>query len=79
MSSYSLDLPNDLLEEVQQVAQASQLSLDQWFLNAIAQKLENEKTQRLFQGYTQKADFEQFDRILARVPDVKPVPGDEWI
>ncbi len=79
MSSYSLDLPNDLLEEIQQIAQASQLSLDQWVLNAIAQKLEAEKALRLFQSYAQKADFNRFDQILARVPDGKPMPGDELI
>jgi predicted transcriptional regulator len=79
MSSYSLNLPNELLEEIQQVAQASQLSMDQWVLNAIAQKLESEKTQQLFQRYAQQADFERFDQILARVPDVEPIPGDELI
>lgn len=79
MSSYSLDLPKDLLEEIQQVAHASQLSLDQWFLNAIAHKLEVEKTQKVFQGYAQNADFDRFDRILAKVPDVEPMPGDELI
>ena len=79
MSSYSLDLPKDLLEEIQQVAQANQLSIDQWFLNAIAHKLEAEKTQRIFQGYAQNADFDRFDQILAKVPDVEPMSGDELI
>jgi hypothetical protein len=42
-------------------------------------KLEWEKTQRVFQQYAAKADFARFDALMARVPDVKPVPGDELL
>jgi hypothetical protein len=35
------------------------------------------KTQRVFQQYYEKVDFDQFDRIMARVPDIAPLPGDE--
>jgi hypothetical protein len=77
MSSYSLELSNDLLQEIEQVAQVHQISLDQWLLSAIAQKLEVEKTRRIFQEYAAKADFDRFNAILARVPDVEPLPGDE--
>jgi predicted transcriptional regulator len=77
MSSYSLNLSSDLLEEVQQLAEADRLSLDQWLLSAIAQKIESERTRKLFQSYTEKADVATFNEILARVPDVPPMPGDE--
>ena len=79
MSLYSLDLPTELLEEIREVAQSSQLSIEQWFLGAIAQKLEAEKTQRLFQEYAQKANFDRFDQILTRVPDAVPIEGDELL
>jgi hypothetical protein len=79
MSLYSLELPTELLEEIQKVAQSSQLSIEQWFLGAIEQRLETEKTKNLFQKYAQKADFDRFDQILARVPDVDPIPGDELL
>ncbi len=78
MSSYSLNLSSDLLEEVQQLAEDDRLSLDQWRLSAIAQKIETERTpRRLFQSYAEKADVVKFNEILARVPDVPPIPGDE--
>jgi predicted transcriptional regulator len=77
MSSYSLNLSSDLLEEVQQLAQDDRLSLDQWLLSAIAQKIEAERTRKLFQSYAEKADVAKFNEILARVPDVPPIPGDE--
>ena len=77
MSSYSLNLSSDLLEEVQQLAAEDRLSLDQWLLSAIAQKIEAERTRKLFQSYGEKADVEKFNEILARVPDVPPILGDE--
>ena len=77
MSSYSLNLSSDLLEEVQQLAEEDRLSLDQWLLSAIAQKIEAERTRKLFQSYAEKANVEKFNEILARVPDMPPIPGDE--
>ena len=79
MSLYPLDLPTELLEEVREVAQANQLSIEQWFLEAIAQRLAAEKTQRLFQDYARQADFDRFDQILSRVPEEVPMLGDELL
>jgi hypothetical protein len=79
MSLYALDLPAEVLEEIRAVAKANQLSVEEWFLGTIAQKLEAEKRLRLFQEYSQKADFERFDQILNRVPDEEPVSGDELL
>jgi hypothetical protein len=81
-----LKLPHDLLEAARSIA-ANQISLEDWVSGAmadgrsltIAQRLEWEKTQRVFQSYREKADFEQFDRIMERVPDVAPLPGDELL
>jgi hypothetical protein len=77
MNLGSLKLPIDLLEEAREMAQASQLSLEEWVVSAIAQKLEIDKTQQVFAKFAEKADFDRFDLIMARVPDVEPVPGDE--
>jgi hypothetical protein len=79
MSLYSLELPKELLEEIQQMAQAKQLSLEEWFLSAIAQRLAVEKAQQRFQHYARKADLARFDQVMARVPDIAPLPGDELI
>ncbi len=79
MSLYALDLPAEVLEEIRAVAQAHQLSVEEWFLGTIAQKLEAEKRLRLFQEYSQRVDFERFDQILSRVPDQKPMLGDELL
>jgi hypothetical protein len=53
--------------------------LEEWISGAIVQKVEWEKTQRVFQQYAAKADFVRFDALMARVPDVEPMPGDELL
>jgi hypothetical protein len=79
MNFDSLKLPNDLLEAARSIAAANQVSLEEWISDAITQRLEWEKTQQAFQQYREKADFEQFDRIMERVPDIAPLPGDELL
>jgi len=74
MSSYTLLLPNDLLEEISQLANENDVSLDQWLVAAISEKVGAARTERLLRHYAEKADEEQFAQILARVPDVEPLP-----
>lgn len=50
-----------------------------WIMGVISQKLDQEKTIQMFARYAEKADFDRFDQILARVPDVAPIPGDELL
>ncbi len=48
------------------------------YLELLIQSLpEIENTQRVFQEYAAKADFDRFNASLERVPDVEPLPGDE--
>jgi hypothetical protein len=77
MSRYELNLPSDLLEEAQRLASEGRMSLDQWFLSAISQRLEADKSLTILKQYASKADDVRFREILARVPDVAPMPGDE--
>ena len=77
MSSYPLQLPEDLIEEIRRLAAENQISLDQWLLAAIAEKVEQARTVRLLRRFAVRADYARFDEILARVPDVEPIPGDE--
>jgi hypothetical protein len=77
MSSYELNLPSDVMEEIQRLALDGRESLDQWLLDAITQRLETEKSLKILKQYASKADDVRFREILARVPDVPPIPGDE--
>jgi hypothetical protein len=75
----SMDLPDTLLEEARVMAESAQVSLEEWISGAIAHKVEWEKTQGVFRQYAAKADFARFDEMMARVPDVEPLPGDELL
>ena len=77
MNSYLLQLPEELIQEVRQLAAASQIPLEQWLIAAITQQLEVERSLSRLRQAAQIADYETFDRILARVPDIEPMLGDE--
>ncbi len=77
MSPYPLQLPEDLMQEVRRLAEANQVPLEQWLITAIAQKVEVERSLSRLHQAAQRAGYDRFDQILARVPDVEPLPGDE--
>ena len=77
MSTYSLNIPPDLIAEAEKLATENRVPLSQWVTSAISAQIEAEKTKRLFEDYARKADDAVFDAILARVPDVPPMEGDE--
>ncbi|AFY89223.1 hypothetical protein [Chroococcidiopsis thermalis] len=77
MSSYLLQLPEELIQEVRQLAAANQIPLEQWLIAAITQQLEVERSFSRLRQAAQIADYERFDQILARVPDIEPMLGDE--
>ncbi|MDF5713372.1 MAG: CopG family transcriptional regulator [Rhizonema sp. NSF051] len=77
MSSYPLELPEELMQEVRHLAEVNQVSLDQWLITVIQRYVAAERSLNQLRLAAQAADYERFDQILARVPDVNPMPGDE--
>ena len=77
MSSYPLQLPEELMQEVRHLAEVNQIPIEQWLIAAIAQQVEIERALALLRQATRAADYERFDQILTRVPDIEPLPGDE--
>ena len=79
MNNYPLKLPDELLHEIQRLAEEKQMSLDRWLLSAITEKIEAQRTVHLLETYAKKADYSRFDQILDRIPNTEPLPGDELI
>ncbi|MBD2326718.1 CopG family transcriptional regulator [Alkalinema sp. FACHB-956] len=77
MSVYSLELPNELLAQVQQLAAEKQLSLEQWMLLAISEKVKAEQSFAVMRAYASRANDAAFEAVMAKVPDVPPMVGDE--
>jgi len=80
MKPYALRLPDDLHQKAVQIAQEEDISLNQFFLYAIASKV-GEIEARTFLARRAAGDPEQVHQaaldVLDRLPDRPPLPGDE--
>jgi hypothetical protein len=77
MSQYALELPDHLLNAARNVAARDNISVDQLFALAIAEKLSALETAELLLGHAEQADLERYRAVLDLVPDAAPLPGDE--
>ena len=77
MSVLSLRLPDSLHRKVCELAAKEAISVNQFITIAVAEKMSALLTEDYLTERAQRADPATVDRILARVPDVPPVPGDK--
>ena len=79
MSMLSLRLPDSLHRKVRELAAKESVSINQFITIAVAEKMSALLTEEYLEERAQRADPDAVDRILARVPDAPPVPGDEVV
>jgi predicted transcriptional regulator len=77
MSSLSLRLPDSLHAKIRELAARDDVSINQFIATAVAEKTAAMLTLEFLEERAKRGDPVAFDRILARVPDVSPLPGDE--
>ena len=77
MSSLSLRLPDSLHQKIRELAEQDDISINQFIATAVAEKAAALLTVSYLEERGRRADPRLVDRILRRVPDVPPVPGDE--
>ncbi len=77
MSNLSLRLPDSLHEKVRELAARDDISINQFIASAVAEKAAALVTVEYLTERAKRGDRSAFDRILARVPRVPPMPGDE--
>ena len=77
MSNYALRVPKSLLAYVRQVAEEENVSMNQFFVTAIAEKVSALKTEVYFRERQARGDIAAFDDWLAMSPDRPPLKGDE--
>jgi hypothetical protein len=79
MSHYAVELPEALLHEAQEVAQAEQTSLDDFVRLAIAEKIAAARTAQYFRTRAARADPQAFLAVLERIKQAAGpvVEGDE--
>jgi hypothetical protein len=77
MSTLSLRLPVSLHRKLSDLAENEGVSLNQLISSAAAEKVAALMTQEYLLNRAGRASRDKFDAVLARVPKVSPVAGDE--
>ena len=79
MGILSLRLPYSLHRKVRELAAKESVSINQFITIAVAEKISALLTEEYLEERARRADPTAVDRILAQVPDVPPIPGDELV
>lgn len=77
MANYALRVPESLFAYARTVAEEEKVSMNQFFVTAIAEKISALKTESYFRERLARGDLNAFDVWLAASPDAPPMPGDE--
>jgi hypothetical protein len=77
MKTIQAQIPDFLAQLAAEVAEREKVSLDQIIALALASQLSAWKVRDDLSVRAQRGKLEDFDRLMAHVPDVAPVLGDE--
>lgn len=77
MSNYPLRLPDNILSEAKALAARNGTSLNQFLVALIAERVGEMKALTAFQARAARGKADAALAVLAKVPDVPPVDGDE--
>ena len=77
MSNYALRVPGSLFAYARKVAEEEHVSMNQFFVTAIAEKVSALKTETYFRECQARGDLADFDAWLAASPDTTLDAGDE--
>ena len=77
MSALSLRLPDSIHRHIREVAKKEGVSINQFVSSAVSEKISALMTEDYLKNRAQRAKKEDFRKILAKVPDRKPIVGDE--
>ena len=77
MTNYALRVPESLFTYARKVAAEEQVSINQFFVMAIAEKVSALKTDTYFRERQSRGELNAFDTWLNASPDLEPIAGDE--
>ena len=76
-TSYNLRLPEELCEKIEREAKKNNVSINQYILYTLTKSISyNEALQQLHEELKDVPEMD-IEEILRRIPDRKPLPGDE--
>jgi hypothetical protein len=77
MTTLSLRIPTSLHRAIKELASQDGYSMNQFLITAAAEKLSALETVDYLSSRARRANLQEFDRLLARVPDNEPDAGDQ--
>ena len=77
MSALSLRLPNSVHHHIKEIAKQDGVSINQFILTAVSEKISAITTESYLAKRANRADRVAFKKILDDVPDRPPLAGDE--
>lgn len=76
MSTLSVNLPNSLIQKLEQLSAQEGIPVDQFIATAVAEKMSALLTEEYLEERGRRGSREKYDRALAQVPDVEPEERD---
>jgi len=77
MKTLQAQVPDILIEEVNELAAQQNATVDQIVSLALAAQVSAWRTRESIVSRANRVDWQKVDEILERVPDAPPQPGDE--
>ena len=77
MTTIQAQVPDPLAKQVEELAAQEKVSIDQLVSIALAYQVSAWRTRDTVAARAKRGNWESFDRVMAKVRDVSPLPGDE--
>ena len=77
MSALSLRLPESIRRHIREIAKKEGVSINQFISSAVSEKISALMTEDYLETRANRAKQRDFRKILVKVPDRQPLPGDE--
>jgi len=77
MNTICLNLPDSLHKRVKKLADKNSVSIDQFVISAIAEKIAAFMTQDYLEERAKRGSKEKFKQAMAKIPDVEPEEYDK--
>jgi hypothetical protein len=77
MKTLQAQIPDLLLQEINELAKNQGASVDHLVSLALAAQVSAWRTRESIASRAARVDWKQVDEVLSRVPDAAPIPGDE--
>ena len=77
MTTIQAQVPDPLARQVAELAEREKVSVDQLVSIALAYQVSAWRQRDTIAERAKRGNWEKFDRVMAKVRDVPPLPGDE--